>query len=74
MAIQIQPTTKAGNEAAARAAFLQAKADAAIAQINADHAALDGTVSGTQQKQIVQRDLIRQRQIIKYLAGMLGDT
>lgn len=82
MAVTIAPTTDAGKERLSNAAWVQAKADAALAeivtdlaQLDTDEAALPGADNATTKlilgrlMEMVERDLKRQRQIIKYVAA-----
>lgn len=71
MSINIQPTTQYGKEQATRGDYVDAKVDAALAEISADLLLLDGTPTNAQLIQILRRAMVRQRQIIKYLAAQV---
>lgn len=66
----ITANTPAGKKLEAKAEVVDAKAEAAITEINADIAILDGSPTNAQVIQVIRRCLLRQRKLIRYIATL----
>jgi hypothetical protein len=67
----IQATTDFGKRRDAFADITEAKAEAAIAVINADITTLEGSPTNAQVIAIIKRSLVRERQIIRALMRVI---
>jgi hypothetical protein len=67
----ISPNSSEGQTKVAKAEFVEAKAEAAIAEIDADVTTLNGTPTNAQVLAILRRSLLRQKKMIRLLARMI---
>lgn len=67
---KITLNTTTGKRLQCRAEFVNSKALAAIDELNADIAIIDGTPTNQQMVQIMRRALVRQRKIINYIISL----
>lgn len=67
----INPTTPEGQKRIAKAEFVEEKALAAIAEIDADVTTLNGSPTNGQVVAILRRSLLRQKKMIRLLARLI---